>query len=144
MQPLVDKYPEVKLGAPAVTNGAWDGRRPMGLNYLKAFLDGCSGCRIDFVVIHWYNFEPNIEYFKQHVKNAYVTGGYRPVWITEFRPTGSQEQIIEFLKQAMSWLDGQGYVHRYAYFMAAPGDADNLVRGDGNGLSAIGTVYSSY
>jgi hypothetical protein len=40
------------LGSPAVTNGA----DPMGLTWLSKFLDGCDGCHIDFICIHWYVF----------------------------------------------------------------------------------------
>jgi hypothetical protein len=37
------------LGSPAVTNGA------NGLKYLRSFIDACTGCKVDFVNIHWYD-----------------------------------------------------------------------------------------
>lgn len=36
------------FGSPAVTNG------PNGLKYLSSFIDACTGCKIDFINIHWY------------------------------------------------------------------------------------------
>lgn len=36
------------FGSPAVTNGA------NGLKYLASFIDACTGCKIDFINIHWY------------------------------------------------------------------------------------------
>jgi Glycosyl hydrolase catalytic core len=38
----------IRLGSPAVTNGA----APMGLTWLSSFLSACSGCQVDFVAIH--------------------------------------------------------------------------------------------
>ena len=41
----------VKIGSPAVTNGA----APMGISWLDSFLNLCvNRCRIDFVTYHWY------------------------------------------------------------------------------------------
>ncbi|KAF2710972.1 glycoside hydrolase family 128 protein, partial [Pleomassaria siparia CBS 279.74] len=114
MQPISARYGDkIRLGSPAVTNGA----PPMGLDYLSRFIATCTGCQIDFVAIHWYDNANNFAYFKLHVKNAYEAGGRRPVWITEFRPTGSEADVIAFLKEALPWLDSQDYVERYAYFM---------------------------
>lgn len=138
IQPLLTKYgPGLKLGAPAVTNGP----APMGLDYLKRFIAGCSGCKIDFVAIHWYDSAQNVDYFKKHIQDAYTASGNRPVWITEFGPTGTDAEKINFLHQVLPWLDNQNYVQRYAMFMATPGE---LIKLDGSGLSAIGEAFNSY
>ncbi|CAG8953787.1 hypothetical protein HYFRA_00006679 [Hymenoscyphus fraxineus] len=133
LQPLAGK---VKLGSPAVTNGNSQQEPYMGIPYLKQFLSRCSGCTIDFVVIHWYNNNPldsAVQYFKDHVKEAHdVTG--KPVWITEFAYTGGDEAA--FLKKVIPWLEAQAYVERYSYFMAAEG---KLV--SGGGLSTVGKAY---
>lgn len=66
---------QVKLGAPAVSNGGFD--------WLSKFLDQCKGCHIDFVPVHWYNdhsLEKDLENWVNKVCKL-VKG--RKVWITE-------------------------------------------------------------
>ena len=76
MNPFAGK---ARLGAPAVTNGG----SPMGLTWLKGFMDACSAdCKIDFVPIHWYDSATNAANFKKHVQNAHDQTG-KPIWITE-------------------------------------------------------------
>jgi hypothetical protein len=65
------------LGAPAVTNGG------SGLPWLKEFLRLCTGCKIDFVPIHWYDSASNDAYLKLYVNQAYKAAGGREIWITE-------------------------------------------------------------
>ena len=67
----------------------------------------------------------------------------RPIWVTEFHASGSDDEVRRFLDDVMPWMDASDDVHRYAYFMARPGDG-LLVSGDGNGLSAIGKEYNFY
>jgi Glycosyl hydrolase catalytic core len=131
MQPFAGK---ARLGAPAVTNGA----APGGLAWLTSFLSACTGCTIDVVPIHWYDSATNAAYFKSYVAQAYAAGGNRPIWITEFGASGSDDQVEAFFQDVLPWLDAQPYVERYAYFMAAPG---LLLDGAGNALSAIGSAY---
>lgn len=109
VQPFAGK---ARLGAPAVTNGGGE----MGLTYLRNFMNACSGCTIDFVPIHWYDSAGNFEYFKKHVEDAKTVAGGRPLWITEFGAAGSDAEQAAFLGQALSWLESQDYVERYAYF----------------------------
>jgi hypothetical protein len=91
---------QARLGAPAVTNGG----SPMGLTYLSNFMKACSDCIIDIVPIHWYDSATNIDYFKSYVAQAYAAGGNRPIWITEFGASGSDDQVIAFFN-AVSCLD---------------------------------------
>ena len=56
IQPLVDKYPRenLRIVSPSVTNGAKSPQSTvMGVEWLKQFLNQCTGCTIDFVGIHW-------------------------------------------------------------------------------------------
>ncbi|RKF76916.1 Alkali-sensitive linkage protein 1 [Golovinomyces cichoracearum] len=130
MQPYAGK---AKLGSPAVTNGG----SPMGLTYLKNFINACSGCTIDFIAIHWYN-GGSADDFKNYVAKAHIVGGGRPVWITEFEGPGDAQQQQKFLKEVLPWLDNQDYVERYAYFMASDG---NLIS-SGTSPSAVGQAYA--
>jgi hypothetical protein len=65
------------LGAPAVTNG------PNGLPWLRQFLSLCTGCKIDFLPIHWYDAADNAAYFYWYLNQIRVAGANRDVWITE-------------------------------------------------------------
>ncbi|KAG9697099.1 glycoside hydrolase family 128 protein, partial [Aureobasidium melanogenum] len=134
MMPFAGK---AKLGAPAVTNGA----NGMGLDWLAAFLEACDGCQIDFVAIHWYSpISGGADYFKSHVQNATDVAGGKPVWVTEFAPTGAtDDQISTFLEDVMPWMDSQSYVERYSYFMA--GDGALL---SGTEPSTFGQTYATY
>ncbi|KAF2817457.1 uncharacterized protein BDZ99DRAFT_457194 [Mytilinidion resinicola] len=145
VQPLAAKYGNgIRIGAPSVTNGVKDATTGsvMGLPWLQQFIAQCTGCRLDFIVVHWYDSATNIAYFKQHLNDAYAAGGGRPVYVTEFAPTsGTDAQIQQFLKDAMAFMDSTSWVQWYSYFMTAEG---NLVNDAGNGLSTLGQIYNTY
>jgi hypothetical protein len=82
----------------------------------------------------------NVEYFKKHITHTHYMTGKR-VWITEFFPKGTDDEIIEFLKQVLPWLDDTDFVFRYAMFWASPG---MLVNDRGDGLSRIGHFYATH
>ncbi|KAH7078651.1 hypothetical protein BKA63DRAFT_248603 [Paraphoma chrysanthemicola] len=138
MDPTKDYKDLIYLGSPAVTNS---GDPDKGLNWLREFLKQCSGCKIDFICIHWYSEASATQYFKQHVTAARALAGGRPIWITEFSATGTESQVKKFMDEVIPWLDEQPDVHRYAYFMAAPG---LLVNPLGNGLSEVGRHYATW
>jgi len=130
ISPLAGK---VRLGSPSVTNGA----APMGISWLTDFMSKCSDCPIDFVTIHWYDSASNAQYFKDHVTEAHQKTG-KPVWITEFGASGSDEEISSFLEDVMGWMDQQDFVEKYAYFMAGDG-----LLNSGSSLSSYGQTYAS-
>ncbi|OCK85176.1 glycoside hydrolase family 128 protein [Lepidopterella palustris CBS 459.81] len=127
MQPIKVAQSSVRLGSPAVTNGA----NGMGIDWLVAFQSACTGCDIDFVAVHWYESATNIQYFKDHITEAHTRTG-KPVWVTEFGASGSDAEISAFLEDVLPWMDSQGFVERYSYFMVS------------NGLLVSGGSPSSY
>jgi hypothetical protein len=133
MEPLACS---ARLAAPAVTSAG----APMGLAWLADFLQACSGCTVDVVPIHWYGDASDPSDFTGHVQQAYAAAGGRPIWITEFGASGSDEQIESFFQTVLPWLDAQTYVERYSYFMDGEG---SLVNSAGTGLSSIGSAYNS-
>jgi hypothetical protein len=139
IQPLAEKYPDLRIGAPAVTNGVQDSNTGalMGIPYLKAFLEACDGCKIDFVVAHWYDAAENVEYFKNHLEEIHTASGGKNVWLTEFGASGDAEA---FLKTVMPWMDEQPWLMRYSYQWAAPG---SLINEAGDGLSSLGQVFAT-
>ena len=60
----------------------------------------------------------------------------KPIWITEFAASGSQDEQAAFLAQAIPFLDGLDFVERYSYFMVSEG---NLV--SSKTLSTVGKAF---
>jgi len=85
----------------------------------------------------------NVQSFKTHIDATRKVAHGRPIWITEFKPEGTAEQIRRFLEEVMPWMDESPDVHRYAYFMATPGEGF-LVDGDGRALSEIGRTFAFF
>jgi hypothetical protein len=133
-QPYAGK---VSLVSPAVTNGP----APMGLAYLKSFISSCQGCTIDACAVHWYDSATNIQYFKNYVTDAISACGGKPIWLTEFGASGSDDQVVSFLGEVLPWMDSNPGVARYAYFMTAKGSS--YLVNNGGGLSKIGQAYNT-
>jgi hypothetical protein len=87
-----------------------------------------------------YDKATNINYFKSHVNAARDIAGGRPIWITEIGPSGTDEEIKNFLRVIIPWLEASAVVHRYAYFMARPGF---LINQAGDGMSEIGRAWAT-
>ncbi|OJD18988.1 hypothetical protein AJ78_01016 [Emergomyces pasteurianus Ep9510] len=133
MNPFAGK---ARLGSPAVSNGG----PPMGLSWMEKFLHACGGkCKVDFLVIHWYNDAGAVADFKAHVEAAISLAkkyGIGKVWITEFAGLGDEMAQVKFVKEVIPWLDSNPGVERYAYFFV-----DKLVKG--HSLSSVGKAYSA-
>lgn len=127
----------VRIGTPAITNSQNAGE---GVSWLTSFLSACGGnCAYDFCAAHWYN-GPDTSDFLNHLVDVHNACG-KPVWITEFAPTGSDDQISAFLETVMEQLDTNptySFVERYSYFMAATG---SLLSGTSS-LSSYGNTYA--
>ncbi|KAG9803274.1 hypothetical protein KCU68_g22536, partial [Aureobasidium melanogenum] len=66
--------------------------------------------------------------------------GGKPVWVTEFAPTGASDaQIATFLEDVMPWMDSQSFVESYSYFMASDGALIS-----GTEPSTFGQTYATY
>jgi hypothetical protein len=89
---------QARLAAPAVTNSG----PPMGLTWLQNFLESCTECTIDIIPIHWYDNAINIAYFQSYVQEAYAAGGNRPLWVTEFGVSGTDEEVTVFFETVSS------------------------------------------
>jgi hypothetical protein len=65
--------------------------------------------------------------------------GNRPVWVTEFRGSGSASDEQNFINTMIPWLGGLGSVERYAYF----GDLNGILINGNNQLTALGSAYAN-
>ena len=139
----------LRLGSPATreegaqnTNG-----------WLNQFMTQAEAAdiRIDFVALHWYDWESQpkanpvvpasqiFRRFKRYLSNAYHRHR-RPLWITEFNANINRATDIqnEFLQLALPYLESIGYVERYAYFQPLTGTGDFFENGQ---LTSTGEIY---
>jgi hypothetical protein len=138
----------VRIGAPSISNG------PEGLPWLEEFFarfGGVNESGVDFIPIHYYS--DDVEHFKRYVTAVYKQ--YRkPVWITEFSCTNwnvekppSEQDVSNFMKEALAFLDGQEFVERYAWFGAMSDVGDGVGRANGlqkdGKLTEAGKLYTS-
>jgi hypothetical protein len=130
----------VQLGAPAVTNSGYGVLPYQGLGWLDSFFADCTGCKIDFVPVHWYD-NASVATFQNYLIECHTRAQGKPIWVTEFMLQDSEANQIAFLEAAMPWMDSQSWIQRYAYFGVFE---DFLINGAGSGLSNIGKTYASY
>lgn len=129
------------IGAPAVTNSGNPGE---GIEWLKSFLSKCKtegGCTVDFCNVHWYSGAQYSETLFTHLENAHKACGNKPIWLTEFAPTGASDaDTTAFLNKVLPRLEKLDYLHAYAYFMTKKGSLMN----DQGGLSSYGKTYANH
>ncbi|KAL1853802.1 hypothetical protein Plec18167_007209 [Paecilomyces lecythidis] len=130
------------LISPSVSNSVVSGQ---GLTYLENFLKACNGkCNIDAVGFHWYGDAGNAANdLKAYVNKCIALAkkyGISSVWLTEFGLTNaSAQQQADFLHSVLPWLDSNGAVGGYAYFLCADG---SLMTGTSIS-SPLGQAYAS-
>jgi hypothetical protein len=90
------------------------------------------------LTLNRYDSARNPSYFKSHINAARDLAQGRPIWITEFYPEGTDEEIKAFLADVIPWMDASGDIHRYAMFMAREG---LLLDSTGSGLNEVGKAY---
>ena len=132
MNPYAGK---VKIGAPSITNS---GASNQGVNWLNAFFKACNGrCRVDFCPVHWYSDAQWADTLITHINSASKACSGKPVWLTEFAPTGGD--VNGFLRKMLPKLDALGSLDAYSYFMVAQG---KLMSGS-RSLSSSGQLYAT-
>jgi hypothetical protein len=110
---------------------------------------------IDHVAVHWYG-PPDVETFQSAMQMYY--GLYnRSLMVTEFAVADwtaetvqdnrySREDVLEFMKAALPWLESQSWVAAYSWFpyeMTDPvGTSSALFDRNGN-LTRLGAYYKS-
>ncbi|KAL7005699.1 hypothetical protein EMMF5_004781 [Cystobasidiomycetes sp. EMM_F5] len=134
MQPWAGK---LKLVSPAVTNGG----APMGVTFLKNFLNQCTGCTVDAVAMHWYDSATNLGYFTGYLSDAIKTFSPRKIWLTEFRGSGTAAQQVTFINSVVPWMNNQTGIERYALFGLFEGAADKGLMVTNGALNSVGQAY---
>ncbi len=116
--------------------------------WLKDFFAACSGCKVDYVAVHWYNCDlPSLRAYLEG--NLDAGGGLqgftqfgKPIWLTEFSCGGSSSVAEQqaYMKAAVPYLEANPHVARYSWFSAGPIPNAELVNGDGT-LTDLGETY---
>ncbi|KAJ7073579.1 hypothetical protein C8F01DRAFT_1241873 [Mycena amicta] len=128
-----------KLATPAVTNGG----APTGLTWLDSFLGNCTGCAYDYIALHWYGGW--IDDFTDFINGAKKYG--KPIYLTEFGLAWDSDaqasNYEEFLPLALSYLDSEPAVAKYAFFGAFhSGTGKDMIAANGT-LTNLGKIYVS-
>lgn len=138
---FMNKYQgKALIGAPSISNSGNPGE---GIEWLTAFFEACDaqdgGCAVDFCPVHWYSEAQYADTLFDHLEKAHEACGGKPVWLTEFAPFGSDDQISSFLEDVIPKLDSLDYLEAYSYFMVSVGSLLSSV----TGLGSYGQVYAS-
>jgi len=116
--------------------------------WFDQFFSNCSNCKVDFLTSHIYtcNFTQFTDFLTRLKKYKL------PIWLTEFACPASGQNIdveITFMKQALSFLDNEPSIERYAWFGTRlnPGDGwlgpqVDLLAQDSCALTDLGKLYN--
>jgi hypothetical protein len=108
--------------------------------YLQNFFNACSGCRVDYIAVHWYNCDiPSLEWYL----DGFAQFG-KPLWLTEFAcAIGGDTSVAgqeAYMRQAIPYLEDRSDVFRYSWFSAGPIPQAELVNDNGS-PTPLGQVY---
>jgi hypothetical protein len=114
--------------------------------YLKDFFAACTGCKVDYVAVHWYNCDlPSLRDYLEPGDNLEGFEQFgRPIWLTEFScdPSASVAEQEAYMRVALPYLEDNPNVFRYSWFSAGPIPNARLLNADGS-PTALGQVYIS-
>ncbi len=138
----------IPLVSPAVNfcGGCTDPSITDPYTYLSDFLAACTGCKVDYIAVHWYNCDlPSLQGYIEGNGSlqGFVQFG-KPIWLTEFScdGTASVDQQKAYMQAAIPWLESNPHVYRYSWFSADPIPNAVLVNPDGT-LTDLGNTYVS-
>ncbi|KIM74815.1 glycoside hydrolase family 128 protein [Piloderma croceum F 1598] len=137
----------VKLCTPAIV---WN------LKWMQTFLSAIKkqGGHADMTCMHWYGSWKDLAGLQKYVEAVHSLTNM-PVWIPELGVTTasnpSESQLKTFMTEALTWLDAQPYVERYAWFgcWESNNPPDNFATSMNaflnpqGQLSEIGSLYAS-
>lgn len=148
LEAIADDY-NLQLVSPAVGNstlyGAWE--------YLDAFFQACTDCRVDFIAVHKYG--KDVERFKEFIRESYQYG--KPIWVTEWAGNGggggdnwpeTSDIHMNYMAETTRWLESEDNVFRYAWFVGRNKEGIgnfpyNGLLGENGKTTALGETYFS-
>jgi hypothetical protein len=147
IQAIADKR-NLRLLSPAVNYCGGGCHDTDPFSYLKAFLQACSGCRVDAIAVHIYvgcqlESGNHAQWLIDHLER-YQREFSQPIWLTEFACNDARNVAEQraFLEDAVTYLEATPRIERYAWFA---GRADNVpyvdLLGASGELSELGQAY---
>ena len=138
----------LRLVSPAVNFCGGNCRDTDPFRYLDAFFAACPGCRVDAVAMHIYvGCSPSgankAEWLIQHVE-TYKKRFSQPLWLTEFACDSAKSTAEQqaFLEDAVTYLEAEPRVERYAWFSGRATNVANVdLLGESGQLTALGKAY---
>ncbi|MCR5886959.1 glycosyl hydrolase [Hymenobacter sp. J193] len=116
------------------------------VDYLDAFFAACPTCKVDYIAVHWYACD--LGALQWYIGRFKKYG--RPLWLTEFACGDLPHAQItlakqkEYMKAAVSYLENEPSVARYAWFSGRNGEIPNInLLGDYGQLTELGQLYVS-
>lgn len=146
-QSAIDQWPRMmeagyRIGSPAVTDG--------GRNWLYQFIDLADerGYRVDYVVIHFYQWNRTAEQLRNWLRQVHERTGGRPIWLKEFNnganwtsgpPT--REENAQRIGEFIQMMDETPWIERYSVYSRVEPERW-VFEHDGDGsLTPMGEVY---
>ena len=140
------------LGSPGTTTGETLGAD----SWLGQFMEQASakGYRVDFIAVHYYSDNPDVNAFKSFLEAAY-NEYHKPIWVTEWALVDwadpgkfSVEQLAAFASEAVQMMDDLAFVERHAWFGFYDGGDGwhlntQLANADGS-LTSLGELFESF
>lgn len=129
-----------RLGSPGMTSDV-SKCKPWLNDFLGQLGDGNG---IDFLVVHWYG--PDFSGLKKYLEDMRQTYGLS-IWLNEFAcsrlggESPTSEEVQNFLKAAIPWLDDCEWIERYAYFGHGQGQDVGDWVGPGSNFLENGTNH---
>ena len=113
--------------------------------YLDDFLRACSNCQVDYIAAHWYACDlPALEWYVGQLKSKYPN---KPIWLTEWAcGDGSDRSLakqMEYMKDAVPYLESEPAVMKYAWFADANAVPNVALTTSAGVLTELGQLYTS-
>ena len=158
VQQALDLWPHLMATGMRVGSPATAADPSLSGSWLEEFMDGAKarGYRVDFVCVHWYGEEFDIDGAVNRLKNFLQAVHHKfqlPIWLTEYSlirwsnpPTyPSWEQQAKFASKSIEMLETLPFVERYAWYSLPPwmkdgSDRNSLYYQDGD-LTPAGIAY---
>jgi hypothetical protein len=136
----------LKLVSPALNYCGGNCNETDPFVWLDAFFAACTGCRVDYVALHWYACDKSALRF---ILDKYEAYG-KPVWLTEFACLDAADTSVtvqtSYMNDAVPLLENDAKVFRYAWFIGRSfpsGEPDNLFGAPGQ-LTPLGQNYVDF
>lgn len=142
----------LRLGSPATSPGS----STLGPNsWLGQFLEKADArnYRVDFIAIHYYSRDGDIEKFRYFLQKVYDTYK-KPIWVTEWALHDHSNtahkfttpQMVDFAKRGLEMLDNLPFVKRHMWYKThnrGVGDMPTQVLDVNSDPTAVGEVFRS-